>query len=275
MSQLLDGSGAVVAAYNYDPFGNVTAMAGAEAEENPWRFSTKPEEAGTGWLYYGYRWYDSGVGRWVNRDPIEESGGLNLYGFVRNEPVRLYDPLGLEEKGIVVTIIPGLYHDPDSGEPYPDDDEADMREAFERYNLSQVITAQNIEDANSQLKKCKECIKVLHIEGHGNIGLQVIGSTLNPNKATEGYLSREVRNGEVILKGFDLFKGVRFCTDQKCKIIFHGCYVGKGITGMDFLQQVATDTKCYAYGWSKLCNRGRPYSHPHGNLQPDTVMFPK
>ena len=59
--------------------------AGAEAAENPWRFSTKPVEAGTGWLYYGYRWYDAGMGRWVNRDPIEEKGGVNLYGFVGNE----------------------------------------------------------------------------------------------------------------------------------------------------------------------------------------------
>jgi RHS repeat-associated protein len=95
IGQLINADANVVAAYAYDPFGNVTEMAGAEAAENPWRFSTKPVEAGTGWLYYGYRWYDAETGRWVNRDPIEESGGVNLYGFVGNDSTNWVDLLGL------------------------------------------------------------------------------------------------------------------------------------------------------------------------------------
>jgi RHS repeat-associated protein len=45
--------------------------------------------------YYGYRYYDPVTGRWPSRDPIEEEGGFNLYGFVENESVAQYDPLGL------------------------------------------------------------------------------------------------------------------------------------------------------------------------------------
>jgi|GEM_PF-3515865 len=107
----LDANGKPVAAYAYDPFGNVTGMAGAEAAENEWRFSTKPVEAGTGWLYYGYRWYDTGMGRWVNRDPIEESGGVNLYGFVGNDGVNGIDSLGKY-----------MLRDADHGCRYPYDD---------------------------------------------------------------------------------------------------------------------------------------------------------
>jgi len=44
---------------------------------------------------YLYRYYDPLTGRWPSRDPIEEEGGLNLYGFVRNESVSLSDRLGL------------------------------------------------------------------------------------------------------------------------------------------------------------------------------------
>lgn len=33
--------------------------------------------------------------KWPNRDPIEELGGLNLYGYVYNDPVDNYDPMGL------------------------------------------------------------------------------------------------------------------------------------------------------------------------------------
>jgi RHS repeat-associated protein len=104
IGQLIDESGSVVAAYAYDPFGNVTEMAGAEAAENPWRFSTKPVEAGTGWLYYGYRWLDAEIGRWVNRDPIEESGGVNLYGFVGNASLHSIDYLGQSVVDAEITL---------------------------------------------------------------------------------------------------------------------------------------------------------------------------
>jgi RHS repeat-associated protein len=107
---LINADANVVAAYAYDPFGNVSEMAGAEAAENPWRFSTKPVEAGTGWLYYGFRWYDAKAGRWVNRDPIEESGGVNLYGFVGNDSISVSDAFGLFPAYYprVGTAIPGV-----------------------------------------------------------------------------------------------------------------------------------------------------------------------
>jgi uncharacterized protein RhaS with RHS repeats len=48
-------------------------------------------------MYYGYRWYDPETGRWPSRDPIEEDGGMNLYGFVGNNGVNWWDLLGMEE----------------------------------------------------------------------------------------------------------------------------------------------------------------------------------
>jgi RHS repeat-associated protein len=44
--------------------------------------------------YYGYRYYHPQTGRWINKDPIEEEGGLNLYGFVGNNGVSAFDYLG-------------------------------------------------------------------------------------------------------------------------------------------------------------------------------------
>ena len=46
--------------------------------------------------YYGYRYYNTQTGRWINRDPIEEQGGLNLYGFVYNNSFGWLDRLGME-----------------------------------------------------------------------------------------------------------------------------------------------------------------------------------
>lgn len=44
---------------------------------------------------YGYRYYVAEMGRWLNRDLIEERGGLNVYGTVGNDPVNRFDVLGL------------------------------------------------------------------------------------------------------------------------------------------------------------------------------------
>jgi type VI secretion system secreted protein VgrG len=45
--------------------------------------------------YYGLRHYDPGTGRWTNRDPLDEEGGINLYGFVGNNSIDNSDYLGM------------------------------------------------------------------------------------------------------------------------------------------------------------------------------------
>jgi len=56
-----------------------------------------PPETVSGVRYYKYRHYAPKLGRWLGRDPIEEEGGINLYAFVGNEPIVIFDYLGLEE----------------------------------------------------------------------------------------------------------------------------------------------------------------------------------
>ncbi|NLX06393.1 MAG: RHS repeat-associated core domain-containing protein [Phycisphaerae bacterium] len=85
---------ASVAGYQYDPYGNLLTSAGEAAEAFPLRFSSKYTDAETGLAYFGYRYYNSGMGRWINRDPIEEEGGINIYCFVANSPPNLCDPDG-------------------------------------------------------------------------------------------------------------------------------------------------------------------------------------
>ena len=69
--------------------------------------------------YYGYRYYDPQTGKWPSRDPIEEEGGINLYGFVGNDGIRKWDYLG--KKGIgdclekIKDIIYGDYEAADVG----------------------------------------------------------------------------------------------------------------------------------------------------------------
>lgn len=94
--------GGVVGRYSYDPFGNILAMSGTLAKANLYRFSTKEYHPNSGLLYYLYRYHDSNLQRWLNRDPIGEWDASNLYAFVSNDPVNLRDDLGLQSVGACV-----------------------------------------------------------------------------------------------------------------------------------------------------------------------------
>jgi RHS repeat-associated protein len=87
--------GTLAARYDYNAFGERVLTDGPAALLNPFRFSTKYEDPESGLLYYGFRYYNPSTGRWPSRDPIEEQGGVNLYGFVGNDPVGSVDVLGL------------------------------------------------------------------------------------------------------------------------------------------------------------------------------------
>jgi RHS repeat-associated core domain len=87
-------SGAAVTEYVYDAFGNTITRSGTMPDAFRYRFSTKYFDSETGLHYYGYRFYSSELGRWINRDPIEEDGGANLCAFVGNNGINLFDLLG-------------------------------------------------------------------------------------------------------------------------------------------------------------------------------------
>jgi RHS repeat-associated protein len=91
---LVDTSQTLAASYRYDPYGNLISSSGALASTNTCRFSSKEYIPSAGLYYYLYRFYDPNLQRWVNRDPIDEEGGLNLYAFP-NDPVDFVDIDGL------------------------------------------------------------------------------------------------------------------------------------------------------------------------------------
>jgi RHS repeat-associated protein len=100
VTALASSAGALQASYRYDPYGRYLAGGGPLATANVLRFSSKPwvgfaGSATSGLYYYGYRFYDPYLQRWVNRDLLGEEGGLNLFTFVRNSPLRHIDANGL------------------------------------------------------------------------------------------------------------------------------------------------------------------------------------
>lgn len=88
-------SGAFTTWYEYGPFGEPIRANGLLAKGNPFRWSSKFTDDESDLVYYGHRYYNPHTGRWPNRDPIGEKGGVNMYGFVANSPVNARDLLGL------------------------------------------------------------------------------------------------------------------------------------------------------------------------------------
>ena len=96
-----DESGAVVAEYVYDAFGRTEAKSGTMADMFAIRYSTKYYDAETGMYYYGKRFYVVPLCRWLTRDPIDEQGGVNLYGFCGNGPCYKTDFRGMFELTLI------------------------------------------------------------------------------------------------------------------------------------------------------------------------------
>jgi len=106
ISEYLDNTGAVAVHYEYSPFGRLTLVdSETGAPDFNHRFSTKFFDTETRLYYYGRRYYSSELGRWVNRDPIGERGGINVYAFVGNNALNAWDLLGLATNWIFDSYI--------------------------------------------------------------------------------------------------------------------------------------------------------------------------
>jgi RHS repeat-associated protein len=89
---LVDASGNVQASYDYQPYGVRTKLMGTE--DSDYGFAGLFHESQSGLDLAVYRGYNASLGRWLNRDPIGEVGGLNLYAYVNNNPLDSSDPTG-------------------------------------------------------------------------------------------------------------------------------------------------------------------------------------
>ena len=95
-----DGSPAVTASYEYDPYGRLLYAEPPPTYETApqFLFSTKLYESHWQHYYYGYRYYSPDLGRWLSRDPIGEADGPNVYATCMNALMRCYDSLGLSSQ---------------------------------------------------------------------------------------------------------------------------------------------------------------------------------
>ncbi len=87
-------TGEVKQQLSYDVWGNVTEDTNPSFQ--PFGFAGGLYDPDTGLTRFGARDYDAETGRWTAKDPILfEGGDTNLYGYVLQDPVNYFDPLGL------------------------------------------------------------------------------------------------------------------------------------------------------------------------------------
>jgi len=98
---VVDDEGEVVERYAFSAFGVAIFLApdysprSSSAVAWDFLFHGQFENAETGWQNYGFRYYVPELGRWLNRDPIRERGGRNLYSVTANRTINRNDLLGL------------------------------------------------------------------------------------------------------------------------------------------------------------------------------------
>lgn len=84
----------IVESYQYTAFGEETTN---HNPINPWRFSSKRTDTDHNLVYFGRRYYQPDLGRWLTPDPAGFTSSLNLYAFVLNAPLTHFDLYGLFE----------------------------------------------------------------------------------------------------------------------------------------------------------------------------------
>ncbi|MEQ2988081.1 RHS repeat domain-containing protein, partial [Akkermansia muciniphila] len=99
VTEVFDAQGTIAAAYDYSPYGAVTGT-GSLVQPVQWSGEMHDEELAL--VYYNYRYYNPADGRWINRDPIAEQAGWNLYSFNKNI-IYTTDYLGLLSLGRFIT----------------------------------------------------------------------------------------------------------------------------------------------------------------------------
>ncbi len=89
---LTSSTGAVVATYTYDPYGNLKAQTGTV--DTPLRWDGEYQDRESGLYYLRARFYDPATAQFTSADPAGALTG-SMYGFVNDNPLNGYDPSGM------------------------------------------------------------------------------------------------------------------------------------------------------------------------------------
>ena len=107
----LDGDAAVISYEEYHPYGTTAYQARnseVQAVAKRYRYTGMERDEETGLSYHTARYYLPWLGRWGSVDPGGLIGGLNLFTYTNNHPIRFADRRGTDEEYIDIGDDPAL-----------------------------------------------------------------------------------------------------------------------------------------------------------------------
>jgi RHS repeat-associated protein len=108
----LDMNANLISSEEYHPFGTTSYQAGNAALDVPakrYRYTGKERDEESGLYYHGARYYAPWLCRWTSADPISIKGGLNVYGYANNNPVKEKDSTGNAPDGGPTNTIEDIF----------------------------------------------------------------------------------------------------------------------------------------------------------------------
>lgn len=108
----LDDAAKIISYEEYHPFGTTAYQATDASRQVPakrYRYTGMERDEETGLNYHTARYYIPWLGRWSATDPAGIRDGLNIYAYVRNNPVKTTDTAGTEGSTLIcVDPVPPL-----------------------------------------------------------------------------------------------------------------------------------------------------------------------
>lgn len=112
VTELRQADSTLLNQYAYDIWGNPTVASGAL--DNPFRYAGEYWDETTELQYLRSRWYDPGIGRFIQEDTFEgfpnRPASMNPYAYVENNPLRYVDPFGHSVWGSISSFSSGAWN---------------------------------------------------------------------------------------------------------------------------------------------------------------------
>ncbi len=97
-------AGYIRTAYTYSPYGEVSVSGDVT---QPIQWSGEYHDSELGLVYFNYRYYNPHTARWISRDSLAETAGLNLYKYTTS-PYKVVDVLGSSLVDIAKSVAPHI-----------------------------------------------------------------------------------------------------------------------------------------------------------------------